>query len=118
MFRYGFARDFVENSANVTADVSLQIRGQTASGVVRFRSTRGLRRAVLQLVAYARHFPPPTLAFRVLLHNRFQMRLSREIQDNGFSKSKGAKTPKPLNWFHLLEPGFRFVRFSPRSMWF
>jgi hypothetical protein len=112
MFRYGFARDFVEDSANVTADVSLQIRGQTAGCVDRFLS------AVLQLVAYAGHFPPPTLAFRVVLHNRFQMRLSREIQDKGFSKSKGAKTPKPFNWFHLLEPGFRLVRFSPRFMWF
>jgi hypothetical protein len=46
------------------------------------------------------------------------MRLSREIQDKGFSKPKGAKTPKPFNWFHLLEPGFLPVRFSPRSMWF
>lgn len=115
MLRYGFARDFVEDSTNVTADVSLQVRGQTTGGVVRFRSTR---RAVLQLVVYARHLSPPILAFGVVLHNRFQMRLSREIQDNGFSKSKGAKTPKPLNWFHLLEPGFRVVRFSPRSMWF
>jgi hypothetical protein len=112
MLRYGFARDFVEDSANVTADVSLQIRGQTAGGVDRFRS------AMLQLVAYARHLSPPILAFRVVLHNRSPMRLSRKIQDNGFSKSKGAKTPKPFNWFHLLEPGFRLVRFSPRSMWF
>jgi hypothetical protein len=118
MFRYGFARDFVEDSANVTADVSLKIRGQTAGCVDRFLSTRGWRRAVLQLVAYARHFPPPSFAFRVVLHNRFQMRLSREIQDKGFSKSKGAKTPKPFNWFHLLEPGFRLVRFSPRFMSF
>jgi hypothetical protein len=111
MLRYGFARDFVEDSANVTADVGLQIRGQTAGGVDRFLPTRGI-----QLVGYARHFPPPILAFRIVLHNRFQMRLSREIQDNGFSKSKGAKTPKPFNWFPLLEPGFRIVRFSPRFM--
>jgi hypothetical protein len=113
MLRYWFARDLVEDSANVTADVSLQIRGQTAGSVDRFLSTRGI-----QLVGYARHFSPPILAFGILLHNRFQMRLSREIQDKGFSKPKGAKTPKPFNWFHLLEPGFLPVRFSPRSMWF
>jgi hypothetical protein len=74
MLRYGFARDFVEDSANVTADVSLQVRGQTAGGVDRFLPTHGI-----QFVGRARHFSPPILAFRVLLHNRFQMRLSREI---------------------------------------
>jgi hypothetical protein len=113
MLRYRFARDFVEDSANVTADVSLQVRRQTAGCVDRFLSTRGI-----ELVGYARHFPPPILVFRVVLHNCSQMRLSREIQDNGFSKPKGAKTPKSFNWFHLLEPSFRLVRFSPRFISF
>src|SRR5262245_21494276 len=115
MFRDRFACHFVEDSANVSADVSLQIRGQTAGAVDRV--LRAMRRAMLQLVAY-RHFPPPILVFGFALQNRVQMCLSREIQDNGFSKLKGAKTPKPFNWFHLLEPGFRPVRFSPRFMWF
>jgi hypothetical protein len=72
MLRYGFARDLVEDGTNVTADMSLQVRRQAAARVNRLMPTRGRRCAVVQLVAYTRHFSPPILGFRVALHNGFQ----------------------------------------------
>lgn len=110
VLRYGFARDFVEDRTDVTADMGLQGRGQAAAGLRRFGLARDFARALVHLVAYARHFSPPILTFRVAVHNRSQEARFGEIYDTGFSELKGTKTPKAFNWFHLLEPDFRVVR--------
>jgi hypothetical protein len=117
MLRYGLARDFVEDRTDVTADMGLQGRGQ-AAGFRRFGPARDFARALVHLVAYARHFSPPILTFRVAVHNRSQEARFGEIYDTGFSELKGAKTPKAFNWFHLLEPDFLTVRLCHALMRF
>jgi hypothetical protein len=59
---------------------------------------------LVHLVAYARHFSPPILTFRVAVHNRSQEARFGEIYDTGFSvkstipdspSSRVQKRPRP-----------------------
>jgi len=52
MLRYWFSRDLVENRANMTADVSLQGRGEAAIGLSPLRLAWRAGGAVLCLVHF------------------------------------------------------------------
>jgi len=80
MLRYRLARDLIEHLTNMTADVSLQGRGQAAIGFRSFRRSRVLRRASVRLVAGAWHFWSAILRIRVASHSDPQYALSGNLR--------------------------------------
>jgi hypothetical protein len=110
MLRYGLTRDLIEHCADMTADVSLQGRGQTAVGFRSFRRSRALRRALIRLVAEACHFLSAILCLRVASHSDPQYALlsAPKIPD---SPSLGRqKRPRRSIGSIFWEPGFRRAR--------
>ena len=80
MFRYGLARDLIENRPNVAADVSLQVGGQAAVGLSPLRlawlAGGALLNCSVHFFVYARHLSPAVLLACIAVHNRSPVRLS------------------------------------------
>ena len=81
MFRYGLARDLVEDRTDMAADVSLQGGGQAALRLGPWRLAEHVGAAVLDCMVhffvYAWHFSPTVLLVCVAVHDRSPVHLTR-----------------------------------------
>src|ERR1044071_3533259 len=99
MFRYGIARDLIENRPNMAADVSLQAGGQ-AVGLSPGRIPRHVGAAAPCLVHFivsARHLAPAILLVRVAVHNPSPITHQGDPKIADSLDPRGPKTPHSSN---------------------